>query len=267
MEHLATEQDPDSAVEKPEEPEEESGKMSFLEHLDELRKRIIRILLYVVIGFCACFYFAERIYKFLAKPVVAALPPGDKLVVTTVTGAFAIYVKVAVLAGIFLTIPLSLYEVWKFISPGLYRKEKRYVVPFIMSSVFLFLAGGAFAYYIVIPRAYAFLIKIGEDVFKPMITADEYMDTTIMIILGFGLIFEFPVIVGFLSIFGLVTARFLWRQFKYAILVIFIVAAVISPTPDAVTQLLYAAPMIVLYVISIGVAALFGWRRKRQGLV
>src|SRR6266545_6219769 len=174
MKHLTTEQDPDSAVEKPAEPEEESGKMSFLEHLDELRRRIIRILLYVVIGFCASFYFAERIYGFLAVPVVAALPPGDKLVVTTVTGAFAIYVKVAVLAGIFLTIPLSLYEVWKFISPGLYRKEKKYVVPFLMSSVFLFLAGGAFAYYIVIPRAYAFLIKIGEDVFKPMITADEY---------------------------------------------------------------------------------------------
>jgi sec-independent protein translocase protein TatC len=268
MKHLTTEQDPDSAVEKPEEPEEESGKMSFLEHLDELRRRIIRILLYVVIGFCACFYFADPIYRFLAVPLVVVLPPGDnKLVVTTVTGAFAIYVKVAVLAGIFLTIPLTLYEVWKFISPGLYRKEKRYVIPFLVSSVFLFLAGGGFAYYIVLPRAYAFLIGIGSERFKAMITADQYMDTTIMIILGFGLIFEFPVIVAFLSIFGLVTAGFLWRQFKYAILVIFILAAVISPTPDAVTQVLYAAPMVVLYVISIGVAALFGWRRKRQGLV
>src|SRR5437867_5917005 len=267
MKHLTTEQDPDSGVEKPDEPEEESGKMSFLEHLDELRRRIIRILLYVVIGFCSCFYFADRIYWFLSVPVRVALPPGKKLVITTVTGAFAVYVKVAILAGIFLTIPLSLYEVWKFISPGLYRKEKKYVVPFLVSSVFLFLTGGAFAYYIVLPRAYTFLLGIGVEIFEPMITAEQYMDTTIMIILGFGLIFEFPVIVGFLSIFGLVTARFLWRQFKYAILIIFIVAAVISPTPDAVTQLLYAAPMVLLYVISIGVAALFGWRRKRQGLV
>ena len=174
--------------------------------------------------------------------------------------------KVSILAGIFLTAPLTLYEVWKFISPGLYRKEKRFVLPFLFSSVMLFLTGGAFAYYIVLPRAYEFLLKLGGS-FQPMIEIKDYLDLTDTIILGFGLIFEMPVIVAFLAMFGLVSARFLWTKFKYAILVIFILAGVLSPTPDAITQCIYAGPMVMLYLISILVAALFGWRRRRKGLV
>src|SRR5213592_269582 len=246
-------------------PEEESGKMSFLEHLDELRRRLIRIILYVLLGFAACFYFSDKIYNFLSVPLTQSLPPGGKLVVLKVTDAFSLYVKVAILAGIFLTAPLSLYEVWKFISPGLYRKEKRFVVPFLISSVILFVTGGAFAYYLVLPRAYKFLLQIAEQ-FQPMITVNDYLDLTDTIILGFGLIFEMPVLVAFLSMFGLVTARFLWSKFKYAILVIFILAGVLSPTPDAITQCVYAGPMILLYLISIVVAALFGRRRRARGL-
>ncbi len=245
-------------------PEEESGKMSFLEHLDELRRRLIRIILYVLSGFAACFYFSDKIYNFLAVPLTQSLP-GIRPVFTQMTEPFAVYVKVAILAGIFLTIPFSLYEVWKFISPGLYRREKRFVVPFLVSSVILFVTGGAFAYYIVLPRAYKFLLQIGEQ-FQPMITIKEYLDLTNTIILGFGLIFEMPVIVAFLSMFGLVTARFLWSKFKYAVLLIFVAAAVLSPTPDAITQCVYAGPMVLLYLISIGVAALFGRRRRARGL-
>ena len=245
--------------------ERESGKMSFLEHLDELRKRILRVILYIGIGFAASFYFAPRIYEFLAIPVKRSLPEGYELVFTKVTEPFALFVKVAILAGIFLTIPFTLHEVWKFISPGLYQKEKRYVIPFLLSSVLLFLGGGAFAYYIVLPRAYNFLLGIGEG-FTPMITVREYMDLTNTIILGFGLVFEMPVIVAFLSLFGLVTGKFLLSKFKYAVLIIFILAAIISPTPDAITQTLYAGPMVLLYLVSVIVAYIFGWRRKRKGL-
>jgi sec-independent protein translocase protein TatC len=248
-----------------EEPEGETGKMSFLEHLDELRQRLLRIIIYIGVGFLSCFYFAPTIYNFMSLPVLAALPPGRKLVFTGVTDPFRLYMKVAILAGIFLTSPFILYEVWKFISPGLYRKEKKFAVPFLVASVLLFVGGGAFAFYIVLPRAYGFLLQWG-DPFEPMITVNEYLDLTDTIILGFGLIFEMPVIVAFLSIFGLVTAKFLWRKFKYAVLVIFILAAVLFPTPDAITQCIYAGPMVILYLVSIGVAFIFGRRRKALGL-
>jgi len=248
-----------------EEPEAETGKMSFLEHLDELRQRLLRIIIYVGVGFLSSFYFAQNIYNFMSQPVMAVLPPGQKLVFTSLPDPFRLYMKVAILAGIFLTSPFILYEVWKFISPGLYRKEKKFAIPFLVASVILFVGGGAFAFYIVLPRAYGFLVKWG-DPFQPMITVNEYLDLTNTIILGFGLIFEMPVVVAFLSIFGLVSAKFLWRKFKYAVLLIFIAAAVLSPTPDALTQCIYAGPMVVLYLISICVAYLFGRRRKARGL-
>jgi sec-independent protein translocase protein TatC len=249
-----------------EELENESSKMSFLEHLDEFRKRLLHIIAYIGIGFAASFYFSSDIFHFLSVPMLKSLPTGTKLVFTTPTQPFSLYIWVSVLAAIFLTIPFTLYEVWRFIAPGLYRKEKKYVVPFLTSSIILFLAGGAFCYYIVLERAFTFLVSVGKD-FIPMITINEYLEITLTMILGFGAIFEMPVIVAFLSLFGLVSAKFLLKKFGYAILVIFIIAAVLSPTPDAVTQCIYAAPMIILYVLSIGIAFLFGWRRKKQGLV
>jgi sec-independent protein translocase protein TatC len=247
------------------EPEEESGKMSFLEHLDELRRRLVRVATYIGIGFVASFYFCKDIYRFLSAPITRSLPAGTKLAYTNPTDPFTLYIKVAVLAGIFLTIPFSLYEVWKFIAPGLYRKEKRYIVPFLVSSVLLFVGGGAFCYYVVLPQAYGFLLRIGED-FMPVIKIDEYLDLTNTMILGFGLVFEMPVIVAFLSLFGLVSAKFLWTKFQYAIVIIVAAAAMLSPTGDAFNLMIWAAPMVVLYLISIGIAALFGWRRRRAGL-
>ncbi len=246
------------------EPEEESGKMSFLEHLDELRRRLVRIITYLGIGFLACFYFSKQIYHFISIPMLKTLA-GAKLAYTNITDPFTIYMKVAFIAGIFLTLPFTLYEVWKFIAPGLYRKEKKYVLPFMFSSIILFLLGAAFCYYIVLPPAYGFLSKLGSD-FMPVIKIDEYLDLTNMMILGFGLIFEMPVIVAFLSIFGLISAQFLWSKFRYSIVGIVALAAIISPTGDAFNLMVWAAPMILLYIISIGVAALFGWRRKVRGL-
>jgi sec-independent protein translocase protein TatC len=247
-------------------PEPETGKMSFLEHLDELRKRLVRVAAYIALGFAVCLFFSKIIYDFLAVPVTQALPPGSKLVFLKLTEPFIMYMKVAFIGGIFLSIPFTLYEVWKFIAPGLYRKEKKYIVPFLFSSVFLFVLGGAFCYYIVLPPSCKFLIKLGQS-FTPNITIDEYFDMANMMILGFGLVFEMPVLAGFLSIFGLVTAGFLWNKFKYAMVGIVILAAILSPTGDAFNLMLWSAPMVLLYIISIGVAAIFGYRRKKKGLV
>jgi sec-independent protein translocase protein TatC len=248
------------------EPENESGKMSFLEHLDELRRRLIHIVAYIGIGFVTCWFFARPIYDFLARPLTRFLPAGQKLVFTNVLDAFTVYMKVAFVAGIFLTIPLTLYEVWKFIAPGLYRREKRYVVPFLFSSILLFLLGGAFCYYLVLPMAFRWLIMLGSS-FMAMIKIDEYFDLVNMMLLGFGLVFEMPVIVAFLSMFGLISAKFLWDKFKYSIVIIVTVAAIISPTGDAFNLMIWSAPMILLYLLSIGVAAIFGRRRKAKGLV
>jgi sec-independent protein translocase protein TatC len=249
----------------PEPEQTESGKMSFLEHLDELRKRLVHVAAYMGIGFLVCWFFHEQIYNFISRPLVKVLPPGQKLVYTAVTEVFTVYMKVAFVAGIFLTIPFILYEIWKFIAPGLYQKEKRYIVPFLVSSVFLFALGGSFCYLIVLPSAFKFLIEMGAS-FQPMIKIGEYLDLTNMMILGFGLMFEMPVIVAFLSIFGLVSAKFLWTKFRYAIVGIVALAAVISPTQDVFNLMVWSAPMVLLYIISIGVAAIFGWRRKRKGL-
>jgi sec-independent protein translocase protein TatC len=245
------------------EPEEESGKMSFLEHLDELRKRIVRVVTYLGLGFIGCWYFSKPIYLFLKRPIDASLPPGASLIFTKPTDAFILYMKVAFVAAIFVTIPLSLYEVWRFIAPGLYRREKKYVVPFLVSSVFLFVVGGAFCYLYVLPQAYDFLIKFGSD-FQPMIAINDYWDMTLMMLVGFGLIFEMPVVVAFLSIWGLVSAHFLWTKFKYAVIAMVALAAILSPTGDVFNLLLWTAPMIVLYLVSILVAALFGWSRKKR---
>jgi sec-independent protein translocase protein TatC len=243
--------------------EHESGKMSFLDHLDELRKRLVRIAIYLAVGFFSCWFFAKRIYDFLAVPITRSLPPGVKLAYTNPTDPFTLYMKVALLAGVFLTLPFTLYELWKFIAPGLYRKEKKYVIPFLLSSVLLFVSGAACCYYLVLPSTFKFLIELGSS-FTPMIRIDEYLDLTNTMLLGFGAIFEMPVVVGFLSLFGLVTASFLWKKSRYAIVIIVALAAIISPTQDAFNLLLWAAPMLLLYFISIGVAAILGWRRKRR---
>jgi sec-independent protein translocase protein TatC len=235
------------------------GKMSFLEHLDELRRRLISCLIYVTLGFVVCWFFHAEIFRFVSQPIQSYLGPG-KLVFTKPTEAFSLYLKVSLIAGIFVSSPLIIYQVWLFIAPGLYRREKRMAAPFVISSLFLFLGGAAFAFLIVLPPAYKFLLDFGSD-FQPMIKADEYWDLTSTIILGFGLIFEMPVLIAFLSMFGIVTPGFLWRNFKYAVLIIFIIAAVASPTPDAITQCIYAAPMILLYLLSILVSLFFKRRR------
>jgi sec-independent protein translocase protein TatC len=186
----------------------------------------------------------------------------EKLVYLNPTEPFNLYLKVAFLAGIFLTSPFVLYQVWLFISPGLYRHEKRYVFPFIFSTVFLFLAGGWFGYKLVYPAALNFLIEYGKQ-FQPMITIHEYTDLFLTIIIGMGIIFELPILVFFLALMGIVTAGWMWRNLRYSILVIFIIAAIITPTTDILNMCIFAAPMVVLYVVSIGIAWLVHPKQRR----
>ena len=230
--------------------------MSFLEHLEELRRRIIYSLLAVGVGFGFAWYWAEKIYAYVQFPVIEALRAhhkSEQLVYLNPTEPFNLYLKVGLLAGVFLASPFILYQVWAFIAPGLYRHEKRYVVPFMVLTVFLFLAGGYFGYKLVYPAALDFLIGYGEQ-FQPMITIGEYTDLFLTVILGLGVIFELPILVFFLSLMGVVSAGWMWRNFRYSILVIFIIAAILTPTTDILNMCIFAATMVVLYVLSIGIA-------------
>jgi sec-independent protein translocase protein TatC len=230
--------------------------MGFLDHLEELRKRIIYSIISVAVGFFACWGYREQIYAVMQKPIMNALKANgmaEKLVYLNPTEPFNLYLKISALAGLFLTSPFVLYQVWMFISPGLYRKEKRYVVPFMISTIALFSMGGYFGYKFVYPYALTFLIDFGKQ-FQPMITIGEYTSLFLSIILGMGLIFEMPILVFFLALMGIVSAGFMWKNFRYAILVIFIIAAIVTPTTDILNMCIFAAPMIALYLLSIGVA-------------
>ena len=235
--------------------EERMPSMSFLEHLEELRKRIFNVIIAVACGMGICWIFRERLFGIMQKPIMDVLKANglpQKLVYLTPTEPFNLYLKISALAGLFVTSPFVLYQVWLFISPGLYRKEKRYVFPFMFSSIALFVGGGYFGYVEVYPVGLRFLIHLGAQ-FTPMITIHEYTDLFLTIILGLGLIFEMPIVIFFLALMGVVSAGWMWRNARYAILVIFIIAGAVAP-PDVSSMIIFAAPMVVLYFLSIGIA-------------
>jgi len=244
-----------TTVEPIEAEEERMTSMSFLEHLEELRKRIFHALVAVAVGMAICWWYHQALFGFMQKPILEVLKPHgiDKLVVLTPTEAFNLYLKISALAGLFVTSPYVLYQVWLFISPGLYRREKKYAVPFMFSTVVLFLGGGYFGYRLVFPAALKWLIDIGGQ-FTPMITVHEYTDLFLTVILGLGLVFEMPILIFFLALMGVVSAGWMWRNIRYAILGIFIVAGALAPTPDISSMVIFASPMVALYAISIGIA-------------
>jgi sec-independent protein translocase protein TatC len=348
-----------SNKEKEAREEELGGQMSFLEHLDELRTRLIRSMAFVLIAAFACWFVSDRIYNFLARPVQRALAeaqqqrkvtiaglsgqvsivplgalhqndkirfvfpeltrlgpatipagasvmarvdkdtqgnlglftdeplsagndvvpkdvklpidlskgyeklpdPNDKLVVTTALEPFALYVKVSLYAAIALSVPFLLWQIWAFVAPGLYPHERKYVTPFILLSTIFFVLGAATAYYLIFPPAAKYLLGLGQD-FRLLLKADDYFDFIILLILGMGLVAQMPAITYVLARIGLVTAGWMLRVWRVAIIVILIVAAVLSPTNDVPNMLLFAAPMFVLYAISVIVAWICG--RKRQ---
>ncbi|HYX40848.1 MAG TPA: twin-arginine translocase subunit TatC [Pyrinomonadaceae bacterium] len=337
--------------------EELGGQMSFLEHLDELRRRLIRSIIFVFLAFMVCWFVSDRIYNFLARPVRAALadaqrrqiqfagltgqeaitplsalkendtgryvfpeatklgqsiiPPGasvearvahdseghlglftdeqliagnvvipkgvrlpteelkpdalpgidDKLIVTTALEPFALYVKVSLYAALCLSVPFLLWQIWAFISPGLYPHERSYAVPFIGLSTISFVLGAAFAYKVIFPPAARYLLGLGQD-FRLLLKADDYFDFIILVMLGMGIIFQMPAVTYVLARIGILSARLMLRVWKTALIVILIAAAVLSPTNDVPNMMLFAAPMIVLYIVSIFVAWMFGKPRK-----
>jgi sec-independent protein translocase protein TatC len=273
-----------------EEQGELHGQMSFLDHLEELRKRLIRILIAVGVAFGVCWFFSGKIYKLIAIPIAAAgtdakVSPWSELQqawsvirydtnplanssialnMLKPTDGFSMAIKVAVMGAIFLAAPFIMGQVWMFISPGLYKREKRYALPFILSSSVLFVLGGVFGYLIAFPYAMKFLLSFGQNDMgmKPMISGLEYFDQFIAIELGLGVVFELPALMFLLSRFGLVSGGFFLKNTKYAILIIFIIAAVITPSTDIPDMLVVAVPMFALYMLGIAVAFLFGKKRK-----
>ena len=240
--------------------------MSLLQHLEELRRRLIYSLMAVAVAAGACMWYADVIYGYMERPIISALRAHnlpEKLVYLNPTDPFSMYMKIGFIAGIFVASPFVLYQVWLFISPALYRNEKSYVLPFMIATVGLFLAGGAFAYKIVYPGALDFLIGYGGQ-FQPMVTITEYTDLFLAVVVGLGAVFELPILVFFLALMGVVDAKFLWKNSRYAILVIFIIAAVLTPTTDIPSMCIFAAPMVGLYFLSIGIAWFVHPKRRHR---
>jgi sec-independent protein translocase protein TatC len=238
--------------------------MPLLAHLEELRKRIVFSVIGVLGGFIVCWSYADRIFGLMQQPIILALRHhglGGGLVYLNPTDPFNLYLEVAFVAGLFVASPFVFYQLWLFIAPGLYRKEKRYVLPFLLGTVGLFISGGFFGYKMAYPASLDFLIGYSLR-FQPMITIGEYTKLFLTVIIGLGLIFEMPILVFFLALMRVITARWMWRNLRYSILAIFVVAAIITPTTDILNMCLFAAPMVALYAISIGVAWLVNSARK-----
>lgn len=238
--------------------------MTFLEHLEDLRKRLFYSFAALFIGVIPGWIFSKDIYEVLARPVTQYLPEGTKMAFTTLTAPFMLYMKVAFLASLFVMSPFVFLQLWYFIAPGLYRKEKKYVVPFVLMTTFFFSLGALFAYSIVFPWACRFFLTLGQD-FQAVITVDQYFGFALKVILGIAVVFELPTLVFFLAKMGLVTAGWMIKNFKYAVLLVFVIAAVITPTPDVITQSIVAIPMLALYGLGILIALVVGRGREKAG--
>ena len=238
--------------------------MTFLEHLEDLRKRLFYSAIALLIAFVPGWIFAKQIFNILSEPVTKFLPAGQKLSYLPVVDPFMVYLKTAFLSAAFLASPFIFLQLWYFIAPGLYQKEKKYVIPFVLMTTVFFSAGALFGYYVVFPFAVRWLLSIGSD-FNAVITIDQYFGFVLKMILGIGLTFETPTLILLLAKMGVVTAGWMIRNFKYAVLVIFIIAAVITPTPDWINQSIVALPMLALYGLSILIALIVGKKKEKKG--
>jgi sec-independent protein translocase protein TatC len=225
--------------------------MSLMEHLDELRKRIVRSAIYLALGFVVAWYFHDRLVDFIQAPLKN---DGKSLNMIHPMDGMNLAIHVSLAGGAILASPFILFQVWLFIAPGLYKKEQRFVIPFMAATVGLFLAGAYFGYYWVLPSAMHILLDVFGNKFTSVISIEEYTGFFLSVILGLGISFELPVLIFFLALFGIVSPRFLWRNFRYALLAVFLVAAIICPMPDPVSMCLYAMPLLALYLIGIAVA-------------
>ena len=258
------------------EDEEEDGmlRMSFMDHLGELRTRILRALGGLFVVYILCLTFAKDLLQFVLIPFYAATesmtgPTGEALRIVNIRPLEqfqVIYIKVPLVAAVFLAAPWLMYQAWRFIAPGLYKRERRWAAPFIFSTAALFILGGAFCYFVALRVTLQFLLTIGIDQIEPYISVSEYLDTFIILELGLALVFQLPVLIFFFTLMRLTTPRFLLRNVRYAILIMFVIAAIITPTGDPFTMTLFAGPMILLYFVGIGASWLLTLRREGQAI-
>jgi len=238
------------------------GKMSFLEHLDELRKRIIWAVISLLVGFVISFYFIQAIFDFIMRPLQEMLPAGGTLVYTDPTEAFVLYIKIALISGLVIGSPAIFTQVWLFIAPGLYQHEKKWAIPFVLLSSLLFVTGAAFSHYVVFPLTWRFFVAFTNDILTFMPRIEPAFSMYLRLALAFGVVFQMPVLVLFLARMGMLTARFMIRNFKYALLIIIIASAIITPDGGGVSLVAMAGPITLLYGLSIGLAWMFGKRRS-----
>ena len=261
---------PDPASTDPSEPalepsaDDHGGRMTFLEHLDELRKRLMVVASSLLVGFVLCFAFIQPIFDFIMVPLHEILPDGGRLVYTEPTEAFFLYIKIAALAGLISSTPVVLWQVWLFVAPGLYAHEKKFAIPFVLLATFFFLAGALFSHFMLFPWAWGFFASFSTDYMDFFPRIQPAFSLYVKLLLACGFVFQMPTVVFFLARDGAVTPGFLARNIKYAILLIFIFAAVLTPTGDPVTLTMMAAPMLVLYGLSIGIAWVFGRGHDRD---
>jgi sec-independent protein translocase protein TatC len=241
----------------------EEHKMSLTEHLVELRKRLTNSLIALGIGFAGCYYYKDWIFDIVTRPLTQVLPKNSYLIYTGLTEAFFTYMKVAFFASLIITSPFILYQIWQFIAPGLLPREKKYVVPFVISSTFLFISGVLFGYFVALPPAFEFFVSFNNKYLQAMLSFKDYLSLFVTFLLGFGLSFELPIFIFFLTKLGIVNAEKLSKQRRYAILIIFVVAAILTPSPDALSQILMAIPLMFLYEVSIFVSK-FAEKKKEN---
>ena len=246
--------------------DEAGGKMSFLEHLDELRKRIIRSLLSLCVGVAIAVVFIEDMLNFVMRPLSATLPAGASFIFTYPTEAFMLRIRIALIAGLFIATPLIFWQVWQFVAPALYARERRYAIPFVALSSIGFIGGAAFSHYVAFPLMWRFFASFSDEMIVFMPRIEDTFSMYMRMLLGLAVVFQMPAMVFFLARMGVITARWMIRQFKYAVLVIVVIAAIITPSSDIASQMIVAGPMVLLYLLSIVIAWMFGKKKVNDEL-
>ena len=241
----------------------EDDKLPFTTHLEELRKRLIISFIAIGVCFVGCYAFSKRLFEILMRPLLVAMPEGEKLIYTGLPEAFFTYLKVALLAGIFLAVPVLMYQLWMFIAPGLYKKEKVWVLPIVFLSSLFFTGGALFGYFVVFPFGFKFFMGFASDYVKPLPSMSQYLGFSAKLLFAFGVVFELPLFITFLAKLGIVDVPFLKAKRKYAFLLFFVFAAILTP-PDVITQCMMAGPLIVLYEVSIVGARIFGKKKVKE---
>jgi len=242
----------------------EDEKLPLTSHLEELRKRIIACLIAVSIGFCASYFFSEQLFAFLSRPLSKILPDGSSFIFTGITEAFFTYLKLAFFSGIFFASPVIIYQIWAFVSPGLHEKEKRYIIPFVFIATLFFVGGTGFCYFIVLPAAFKFFVGYNTQYIRMLPSIGEYLSFSCVFMLSFGAVFELPVFIICLAKMGIITEKHLRSNRKLVIIGAFIVSALLTPTPDAVNQLLMALPILILYECSIWGVKFFAKKKAAE---